>query len=92
MVFSLAPNTSSISRLHSSITAVRMTEMMACSIKQPPRIFSASASFPRPMAMDARGAPPEATKAEKAETIRISGIHTPTPVRARLPSTGIWPI
>ena len=44
------------------------------------------------MAMEARGAPPEDTKAEKAEMIMMMGRHTPTPVRARLPSPGIWPM
>ena len=44
------------------------------------------------MAMDARGAPPEATSAAKAEMIMISGRHTPTPVSARLPSPGMWPM
>ena len=29
------------------------------------------------------------TRAAKAETSIISGIHTPTPVRARLPSPGM---
>jgi len=41
------------------------------------------------MAMEARGAPPEATSAAKAETIMMRGMHTPTPVRARLPSPGM---
>ena len=38
------------------------------------------------------GAPPELIIDAKAETIIMIGIHTPTPVRARLPSPGIWPM
>ena len=41
------------------------------------------------MAMDARGAPPEDTKAAKAEMIMMMGRHTPTPVRAMLPVSGM---
>ena len=41
------------------------------------------------MLIEARGAPPEATNAANAETISMSGIHTPTPVSAALPSPGI---
>lgn len=41
---------------------------------------------------DARGAPPMLTKAANADTIMMRGIHTPTPVRAKLPSLGIWPM
>ena len=47
---------------------------------------------PRPMNIDARGAPPVAEKDENADTTRIIGIHTPTPVSARLPSPGICPM
>lgn len=43
------------------------------------------------MNIDARGAPPEATKAEKAETMSISGMQTPMPVSARLPTSGDVP-
>ena len=41
MVFSLAPNISSRSRLKISITAVRMAEITICSVKHPPSSFSA---------------------------------------------------
>ena len=47
---------------------------------------------PLPMLMDARGAPPEATSAAKADTIRMIGVQTPRPVRARLPTCGMWPM
>ena len=38
--------------------------------------------------MEARGAPPEATSAANADTIMMIGMHTPTPVSARLPTSG----
>ena len=45
-----------------------------------------------PMRIEALGAPPLPTKAAKADTIRISGMHTPTPVSARAPASGMWPM
>ena len=45
--------------------------------------------------MEARGAPPMASSAAKAEMIMMTGRHTPTPVSAREPtvSTGcMWPM
>ena len=47
---------------------------------------------PRPMNIDARGAPPVAEKDAKADTMRMIGIHTPMPVSARLPSPGMCPM
>ena len=44
------------------------------------------------MKMEARGAPPVAQNAAKAETMRMSDMHTPTPVSARSPTPLIWPI
>ena len=44
------------------------------------------------MKMEARGAPPVLTKAANAETIMMIGRHTPTPVSASAPSSGIWPM
>ena len=61
-------------------------------VKQPPKVFSAFSLSPWPMKMEARGAPPEPKSAAKAETIRMMGRHTPTPVRARFPSPGMWPM
>ena len=52
-------------------------EMITCIVRQPPSVLSAESQSPRPMNIDARGAPPEATKAEKAETMSISGMQTP---------------
>ena len=72
--------------------AVRTAEMQICREKQPPSIFSAVCMSPFPMLMDARGAPPEATSAANADTIRMIGVHTPRPVSARLPVCGMWPI
>ena len=42
--------------------------------------------------IDALGAPPEPTRAAKAETTMMIGRQTPTPVRARLPLPGICPM
>ena len=92
MVFSLAPKASSASRPQRSSTAVSTMEMPICSVKQPPSVFSALSISLRPMKIDARGAPPEAVKHAKADTIRMIGRHTPTPVSARLPTSGMWPM
>ena len=45
-----------------------------------------------PIKIDALGAPPEPTRAAKAETTIMIGRQTPTPVRARLPLPGICPM
>ena len=60
--------------------------------KQLPSVRSAEALSRRPMKIDARGAPPLLTSAAKAEMIIISGMHTPTPVRASAPWPGMWPM
>ena len=44
------------------------------------------------MAMDARGAPPMLTNAANALTTMITGMHTPNPVSASAPVSGIWPM
>lgn len=66
--------------------------MTTCMVKDPPRIFSLESRSPLPKNIEALGAPPVAAKAAKAETRIIIGIHTPTPVRAKDPTSGIWPI
>ena len=91
-MFALAPKASSRSRLHTSSTAVKTAEIATCSMKHPPRSFCAVSMSPRPIAMDARGAPPELMSAAKAEMTMMIGRHTPTPVSARLPSPGMWPM
>ena len=40
----------------------------------------------------ARGAPPMDTRAAKADTTIMIGMHTPRPVSAREPPSGMWPI
>ncbi|EJX06870.1 hypothetical protein EVA_05023 [gut metagenome] len=42
--------------------------------------------------MEARGAPPLLTRAAKAEIIMMSGRHTPTPVKASVPTPGMRPM
>lgn len=69
--------------------AVSTNEMTIWSVRLLPIIFSAVSLSPRPIAIDALGAPPVLTKAEKAETIIITDIHTPKPVRARSPHSGM---
>ena len=62
---------------------------MICKKKHSPKILSALSYLPCPIAIEALGAPPLLTKAAKADTIKIIGIHTPTPVKAKLPLPGI---
>ena len=81
-----------ISLFQISSAAVRMIEIMIWSMKQFPSVFSADSLSFFPMKIDALGAPPYPTRAAKAETIMISGIQTPTPVRAVAPISGICPI
>ena len=66
--------------------------MAICSEKLPPSSFSAVSWSPRPSAMEALGAPPEATSAANAVTIMMIGMQTPTPVSARLPISAMWPM
>ena len=91
-MFSLAPNAMRKSRFQISSTAVNTTEIMICSTKQFPSVFSADPLSFFPIKIDARGAPPYPTSAANAETIMISGMHTPTPVSAVAPISGICPI
>ena len=92
IVFSLAPKASRNSWPNSSSTAVSVSEIAICSEKLPPSSFSAVSRSPRPIAMEARGALPEATSAANAVTIIMIGMHTPTPVSARLPMPAMWPM
>jgi len=58
-------------------------------VKQFPRSFSARSLSFFPIAMAARGAPPEPTSMAKAfSSIRI-GVKSPTPVSAAAPIPGI---
>ena len=92
MVLSLAPKAKSSGLFHRSSTAVSTRDTASCKPKQLPRVFSAESMSCRPIKMEARGAPPAPTNAAKADTIMISGMQTPTPVSARLPFSGIWPM
>ena len=80
------------SLFHRSRTAVRTAEITICAVKQLPRVFSADAWSPLPIKIEARGAPPYPMNAANAVTIIISGMQTPTPVRAAAPTPGMWPI
>ena len=95
MVFSLAPKVSSSGSAKSWNTAVRITEARTSREKLLPMMCSAAFRSPRPSLMEALGAPPMAISAAKAEMTRMMGRHTPTPVRASLPTVSagcIWPI
>ena len=66
--------------------------MITSMVVQLPRTCSAWSFSPFPRRMEARGAPPILTRAAKAEMHRISGMVTPTPVRAVAPTSGMWPM
>ena len=66
-----------------------MTDMTTCMAKHAPRVRSALSVSPRPMDIEARGAPPTLISAAKAETIMMIGMQTPRPVRAMAPVFGI---
>ena len=66
---------------------------MITSIKvQLPKIFSAAPLSFFPIIIEALGAPPIDTNAAKADIAIITGIVTPTPVKASEPILGICPI
>ena len=95
MVLSLAPKMRSMGSANAMNTAVSTSAAATSSVKLLPMIRSEPGTFPRPSSMEARGAPPMAIRAAKAEITMMMGRHTPTPVSASFPtvSTGcIWPI
>ena len=95
MVLSLAPKMRSMGSANTRNTTVSTTEAATSMVMLLPMIRSDSFRSPRPSAMEARGAPPKAIRAAKAEITMMMGRHTPTPVRASLPtvSTGcMWPM
>ncbi len=55
-------------------------------------IFWAFLASSFPLAMEHRGAPPTPNRLEKAVTMVITGKHSPSPARARVPSPGIFPM
>ena len=71
---------------------VRSAESKSSIQVQLPMTFSACSVSPFPSKIDALGAPPMLTSAAKAEMARITGVVTPTPASACLPTAGIWPI
>ena len=92
MVFSLAPNMRSSGWPKIRMTAVRTSAMRTSMVVQFPRIFSALSFSPFPIMMEALGAPPMLTRAAKAEIAMMSGMVTPTPVRASGPMSLICPM
>ena len=76
-------------------TAVSTTDAPTSRVRLLPMIRSDSFKSPRPSAMEARGAPPKASSAAKAEITMMMGRQTPTPVRASLPTVSagcMWPM
>ncbi len=92
MVSSLHPKIQSSCSPNSQNRPVKATAMATRQVKQPPMICSARPLSPSPMAMAALGAPPWATSMVKALIRYTTGKHSPTPVRARAPTWGIWPM
>ena len=92
MVFSLAPK--AIRKLLFPVKRMMVSkrDTMICVVKQLPRVRSADSLSPFPIKIEALGAPPFPTRAAKAETIMMRGMHTPTPVSASAPFSGICPI
>ncbi len=71
---------------------VSVTDSTRSMEKQLPRIFSAPSRLPAPSWMEASGAPPIPANAAKAETSRMMGNVTPTPVSASAPVPGMLPM
>ena len=92
MVFSLAPKAHRMGSWKIKNTAVSTTEMHSRVVKQLPIIRSARSLWWAPMAMEARGAPPMATKELKALISVMMGKVMPTPVKAAVPISGMWPM
>ena len=92
MVSSLAPKAYSTASAERKNTADSTRPTQARVDTQLPRIRSASPYSPRPMAMEALGAPPAPIREANAATRVITGSVTPRPVRARAPTPSIWPI
>lgn len=70
---------SSIGRMAQKHNTVSTTDMARRNTQALPRMRSAFALSPRPMAMEASGAPPMPARKEKDEMIRMMGKATPSP-------------
>ena len=73
-------------------STVARTEMIAMRVAQLPRMRFAPSLSPSPMAMAAREPPPVPTRAERAEINMMMGKQMPSPVRARSPTSLMWPM
>ena len=92
MIASDAPNRYSSGRFVRLKTTVSTAAKQSSIVKQLPRIFSAPSRLPAPSWMEASGAPPMPANAANAETSRMMGSVTPTPVSASAPVPGILPM
>lgn len=88
MMASEAPNIYNSGVLKMLKMTVSVTDSTRSMEKQLPRIFSAPSRLPAPSWMEASGAPPIPANAAKAETSRMMGNVTPTPVSASAPGAG----
>ena len=68
-----------------SSAAVSSAARKSKSVMQLPMVLSALSLSPRPMKMEARGAPPMLASAAKALTSKITGMQAPTPASASVP-------
>lgn len=92
MVASEAPKARRMGSLKALKPTVSTAAVISSRARELPRIRSAWSFFPAPSWMAASGAPPCPAKAAKADTSVMMGKVTPTPVSARSPTSGMWPM
>ena len=91
MVFSLAPNIIKSGSFVTINTTLSTIDIRIKNAVELPRIRSAPSWSFCPIQIDALGAPPMPTRAEKAEISKIIGNATPSPANAMEPVSGILP-
>ena len=92
MVLELAPKAQRMGSKNRRNRAVSTTDRPNRAVRQLPMICSARSGWWAPMAMEARGAPPMAMRELKALMRVMMGKVMPTPVRAAVPISGMWPM
>ena len=78
-----------MARRRGKAAAISATAQTQSSRKLLARMRRASSIFPAPMRMLMRGAPPMPMREAKAPIMVTMGPQTPTPARARSPTTGM---
>ena len=89
---SLAPKRYSMGRLNIRPRTVSRIPTATIITKELPMMASASFSFPLPLSMEHKGAPPMPKRLAKAITMDMMGRQRPSPVRERVAFSGIIPI